>query len=505
MQLGRDHVNALSSNNEERSETMQAASTNPQQQPSRLNVNEMAHTASQQSQHAGPSIGSAASINEVTDSEEEDPLRDLEAAAERFADSGSAMASDTAVTVNDESNNNVPSTLGLEDRILDIFYRADVTQKASAFETMRICTKAVDYRWRVIIDAGISSQMAFTNSINHTLTVFHDGDHLRVPSHEDTVRIAMSNILTNALSTSDWTDYYSGTKIFEATLSALYDALDRLEKDVSSMRKKAKAAKAAQRKSVSGSRKRKAEDESPQDNTAVSSARGEPDSSPVKKAKRIKKHEEVEWSTAEDVELRDMRTRQNCQWWFSHTLDQRAAHFKTWLEGNHYTHTRSKNALEQRSDMWRKDPQKDPNPNGPPILTKAQCKGTGAQNPGGTIFAGATGAVGQTTTRINPTGSQGSVSANITAEDNQADEESVDVDDIINRHLQPFVAQAGAEAGMTEGDEQGQDEEQEQEEQQEEQQEEEQEEEQQEEQEEQQEEEQEEGEDGEEDEEDEEL
>ncbi|KAI7204848.1 hypothetical protein KC316_g852 [Hortaea werneckii] len=473
MQLGRDHVNALSSNNEERSETVQAASTNPQQQPSRLNVDEMANTASQHSQHAGPSIDPAASINEVTDSEEEDPLHDLEAAAERFADSASAMASDTAVAVNDEGSNNVPSTLGLEDRILDIFYCADVTQKASTFETMRFCTKAVDYRWRVIIDAGINSQMAFINSINHTLTVFHDGVHLRVPSHKDSVRIAMSNILTNALSTRDWTDDESGTRIFEATLSALYEALDRLEKDMKSMRKKAKAPKAAQRMPASSSRKRKAEDESPEDNTAVSSARGERDSSPVKKAKRIKKHEEVEWSTAEDVELRDMRTRQNCQWWFSHTPDQRAAHFKTWLEGNHYTHTRSKNALEQRSDMWRKDPQKDPNPNGPPILTKAQCKGTGAQNPAGTIIAGATGAVGPATTGVTATGGQGVASGNITAEDTQVDEESADVDDIINRHLQPFTAQAGAEARMTEGDEQGQDEEQEQEQEEEEQEEEE--------------------------------
>ncbi|KAI7552678.1 hypothetical protein KC331_g1728 [Hortaea werneckii] len=479
MQLGRDHVNALSSNNnEERSETMQAASTNPQQQPSRLNVDEMANTASQHSQHAGSSIGPAASINEVTDSEEEEePLRDLEAAAERFADSASAMASDTAVAVNDESNNNVPSTLGLEDRILDIFYRADVTQKASTFETMRFCTKAVDYRWRVIIDAGISSRMAFTNSIKHTLTVFHDGEHLRVPSHKDSVRIAMSNILTNALSTGDWTDDKSGAKIFEATLSALYEALDRLEKDMSSMRKKTKAPKAARRMPASSSRKRKAEDESPEDNTAVSSAPGEPDSSPVKKAKRIKKHEEVEWSTEEDVELRDMRTKQNCQWWFSHTPDQRAAHFKTWLEGNHYTHTRSKNALEQRSDMWRKDPQKDPNPNGPPILTKAQCKGTGAQNLAGTIVAGATGAVGPATTGVTATGGQGTASGNITAEDTQVDKESVDVDDVINRHLQPFIAQAGAEAGMIEEDEQGQDEEQEQEEEQEKEQEEEQEEE----------------------------
>ncbi|GAB1739662.1 hypothetical protein NU219Hw_g4607t1 [Hortaea werneckii] len=466
MQIVRDHIKALSSNNEETSETMQAASANLQQQSSRLNVEEMTNTASQQSQHAEPSIDSAARIQDVTNSEEdeEDPLRDLETAAEMLGESGSATASDTAVAVNDESNNNAPSTLGLEDRILDIFYRADASQKASTFETMRICTKAVDYRWRVIIDAGVSSQLAFTNAIKYALTISHDGDHMRVPTHQDSVRIAMSTILTNALSTSEWTDNKSGTKIFKATLSALYDALDRLEKDMASMRKKAKASKAAQRMPASSSRKRKAEDKSPKDNAAVSSAGGEPDSSPVKKAKRIKKHEETEWSTAEDAELRDMRTRQNCQWWFSHTPDQRAAHFKTWLESNHYTHTRSKNALEQRSDMWRKDPQKDPIPSGPPILTKAQCKGTGAQNSAGTIVAGATAAAGQTMTGIHATGGQGTASANITAEDTQVDEESAEVDDIINRHLQPFVAQAGAEAGVTEGEEQGQDEEQEQEE-----------------------------------------
>lgn len=405
-------------------------------------------------------MDSVASIDEVTNSEEGDPLRDLETAAERFADSGSATASDAAVAVNDGGKNNAPSTLSLEDHLLNIFYRADVTQKASTFETMRTCTKAVDYRWRVIVDAGVTSQLAYTNAIKHALTVSHDGDHLRVPSHKDSVRIAMSTILTNALSTSDWIDDRSGTKIFEATLSALYDALDLLEKDMSRMRKRAKALKAAQRMPASSSKKRKAEDESHEDNAAPSPARGGPDSSSVKKAKRVKKHEETDWSTAEDVELRDMRTRQNCQWWFSHTPDQRAAHFKTWLEGNHYTHTRSKNALEQRSDMWRKDPQKDPIPNGPPILTKAQCKGIGAQNTPGTIVAGATGAVGQTATGVNAAGGQGTAPANITAEDTQDDEESADVDDIINRHLQPFVAQSGVEASITEEEDQGEDEEQ---------------------------------------------
>lgn len=463
MQLVRDPVNVLSSNNnEEASETMQAASTNPQQQSPLLKVGEMANAAPQQPQHAEPSSNVAGSPSAVTDVEEEDPLRDLETAAEKFADSGSVSASDTAVAANDESNEGVPTTLGVEDRLLDIFYRANVAQKVSTFETMVICMKAVIYRWRVIVDADVTSQMAFINGVKYALTMSHDGDSARVPSQKDSVRIAVLSILTDATSTSDWVDNQSGNKIFNATFSTLHIALDRLEKEMSSMQKKVKAGKAAQRMPASTSRKRKAEVESPEDDTAAPSALGENDSSPVKKAKRVKKHEETEWSTAEDAELRDMRTRQNCQWWFSHTPDQRAAHFKTWLDANHYTHTRSRNALEQRSDMWRKDPQKDPNPNGPLILTKAQCKGVGAQNTAGTIIAGAGGATAPTTAGISATGGQGAVPANTTAEDTQVDEESADVDDIINRHLQPFVGQAGVEAGTAEQEEQSQDEGQEQ-------------------------------------------
>ncbi|GAB1730619.1 hypothetical protein NU195Hw_g8578t1 [Hortaea werneckii] len=457
MQLVRDPVNALSSNNEEISETMQAASTTPQQQSPHSNVDEMANTATQQPQHAGPSSKDAGSPSEVTDAEEEDPLGDLETAAEKFADSGSVSASDTAVAANDESNEGV-TTLGVEDRLLDIFYRANFAQKVITFEIMIVCMKAVIYRWRVIVDADVTSQMAFINGVKYALTISHDGDSARVPSQKDSVRTAVSSILTDAISTSDWVDNQSGNKIFNATFSALHIALDRLEKEMSSMQKKAKAGKAAQRMPVSTSRKRKAEVETPEDDTAAPSALGENDSSPVKKAKRVKKHEETEWSTAEDAELRDMRTRQNCQWWFSHTPDQRAAHFKTWLDANHYTHTRSKNALEQRSDMWRKDPQKDPNPNGPPILTKAQCKGVGAQNTAATIIAGPTGSSGPTTAGISATGGQGAAPANTTAEDTQVDEESADVDDIINRHLQPFVGQAVVEAGTAEQEEQSQDE-----------------------------------------------
>ncbi|KAI6850445.1 hypothetical protein KC352_g1878 [Hortaea werneckii] len=468
MQHSGDQVNALSSNNEGPPDTMQTASANPQeqspQQSPRSNVDEMATTASQQSQHAEPSIDAAASMGEVTDNEEEDPLRDLETAADKFADSGSVTASDAAVAVNDESNEKVSSTLAVEDRLLDIFYRADVAQKADTFGTLRDCIKAVIYRWRVTVGADVTSQMAFTNGIKYALTMSHDGDSVRVPSHNDIVRIAVSDILTHAMSTGDWVDNQSGTKIFDATFSAMHIALQQLEKDMGSMQKTAKVRKTAQRMPASSPRKRKAEDESPEDNTAVASAHGELDSSPVKKAKRVKKHEETEWSTAEDVELRDMRTKQNCQWWFSHTPDQRAAYFKTWLDSNHYNHTRSKNALEQRSDMWRKDAQKDPNPDGPPILTKAQCKGAGAQNTAGTIVVGATGAAGPSTTRSNVTRGHGTTSANITVEEAQDDEESadVDVDDIINRYLQPLISQAGMEAGSAGQKEHSEDEAQEQ-------------------------------------------
>ncbi|KAI7282485.1 hypothetical protein KC345_g3487 [Hortaea werneckii] len=465
MQLVPDPVNALDNNNEETSKTMQAASTDPQQQPPRLNVDEMADTAYQQPHQKGPSSNVAGSPSEVTGVEAEDPLRDLEAAAEKFADSGSVSASDTAVAVNDESKQGVSTTLGVEDRLLDIFYRANVAQKASTFETMIVCMKAVIYRWRVIVDADVTSQVAFINGVKYALTMSHDGDGVRVPSYKDSVRIAMSNILTDAISTNDWVDNESGTKIFNTTFSALHTALERIEKDISSMQKKAKARKAAQRMPVSSSKKRKVEAESPEDNTTVLSALGENDSSPVKKAKRVKKHEETEWSTAEDVELRDMRTKQNCQWWFSHTPDQRAAHFKTWLDGNHYTHTRSKNALEQRSDMWRKDSQKDPNPNGPPILTKAQCKGAGAQNVTGMIVAGPSGVAVSATTGASTTGNQGTASANVAAGDPEADEESADVDDIINRHLQPFVGKISRGAGTAEEEDQVQEEEKEKEEQ----------------------------------------
>ncbi|KAI6840601.1 hypothetical protein KC332_g1015 [Hortaea werneckii] len=473
MQLSHYAVNALDNNNQETSETMQTPSADPQQQSPHLNVDDMANTTSQQPQHEGPSPDVAGSPSEVTGVEEEDPLRDLETAAEMFADSGSVSASDTAVAVNDESKQGVPTTLGVEDRLLDIFYRANVAQKASTFETMIICMKAVTYRWRVIVDADVTSQVAYINGVKYALTMSHDGDDMRVPSYKDSVRIAMSNILTDAISTSDWVDNKSGTKIFNTTFSALHIALDRLEKDMNSMQKKAKARKAVQRMPASNSRKRKVEAESPEDNTTVPSALGENDSSPVKKAKRVKKHEETEWSAAEDVELRDMRTKQNCQWWFSHTPDQRAAHFKTWLDDNHYTHTRSKNALEQRSDMWRKDLQKDPNPNGPPILTKAQCKGVGAQNITGTIVAGPSGVAGSATTGVSTTEDQGTTSADVAAGDPEADEESPDVDDIINRHLQPFVGQAGTEVGTAEEEEEIQEEEQEEEEQEQEQQEEE--------------------------------